>query len=58
MPWQLGDVHLDALRRFRRRVLAPQLVDQAVDRDDLVRVHQQRRKERALLCRPERDRAA
>ena len=55
---QLGDVDLDALRRFRRRLLAPELVDQAVDRDDLVRVHQQRGQERALLRRPERDRAA
>jgi hypothetical protein len=35
---QLRDVHLQGLRRARRRVVAPQVVDQALRRNDAVPV--------------------
>ena len=38
---ELRDVGLNELRRRRRRSFAPQLVDQAFARDDLVRMEQQ-----------------
>ena len=38
-------VHLQRARAARRRLLAPDPVDQAVDRDDLVRVEQEQRQE-------------
>ena len=43
------DVALDALGRGGRRRLAPQLADQPVGGDDLVRVQQQERQQRPLL---------
>ena len=45
------DVHLQALGSAGGRVLAPQLVDQSVGRNDLVGVQQQDRQHRALLAR-------
>jgi hypothetical protein len=44
--------------RGRGRPLAPQVVDQAVDRDDVVGVQEQDREERAPLRAPERKRLA
>jgi hypothetical protein len=43
-------VHLDRVRRRLGRLLAPQLVDQVVARDDLVRPQEQEREERALFA--------
>ena len=49
---QLGDVHLQRLGRGRRRVLAPQHVDQPLGRDDVLAVReQQHRQQRPLLGR-------
>ena len=42
-------VELDALGRGRRRRRAPEIVEQAVDRDDLVGVQQKHRQQRPLL---------
>ena len=47
---QLGDVVLEDLRRRRRRLLAPELVDQPVRRERFVRVDQQEREQRTLLA--------
>ena len=46
---QLGHVHLHGLRRLLRRRLAPELVDEPIGRDRLVRVEQQHGEKRALL---------
>ena len=48
---------LDALRGRRGRSGAPQLVDQAVGRDDFVRLKEQHGQQRALLDSAERERA-
>ena len=53
---QLGDVDLHALGGGRGRPLAPELVDQPVAGDDLVRVEQENREQRLLLPATERDR--
>ena len=42
---QPRDVYLDALGRRRRRLVPPELVDQAVGRHDLVRVQEQQREQ-------------
>ena len=47
------DVRLEAMRGRRRRLIAPDLVDQPLDRDDLARVQQQDGENRALLRAPE-----
>src|SRR5204862_197150 len=44
---------LHALRRARRRFHAPELFDDLVDRDDLVRAHQKQCEESALLASAE-----
>ena len=54
---QPGDVDLDALGTGGRRGGPPQLVDQAVSRDELVRLEQKDRQERTLLDPAERERA-
>jgi hypothetical protein len=54
---QLRDVGLQHLGRGRRRPLAPELVDQPLDRDGLVRMEQQDAEQRALLRRVKCDRA-
>jgi hypothetical protein len=54
---QARDVDLDALGRRARRPLRPQVIDQPRSRDDLVRMQQQDREQRALLSRPEVQRA-
>ena len=46
---QLRDVALQHLRRRRRRIFAPQPLDQAIDRHRAVRVERQHRQQRALL---------
>ena len=51
---QLGDVDLHDLRGRRRRLVAPELVDQAVSRNDLVRAQQQDGEQRPLLRSSER----
>ena len=53
---QLRDVHVQALGRRRRRPLAPQLVDQALRRDHLVRVHQQQSQQRPAPSSSDLDR--
>ncbi len=52
---QVGDVRLDRCRRRVRRGLAPQLVDQPIEGDDLVQVHQQDAQHGALARRTELD---
>ena len=52
---QLRDVVLEDLRRRRRRLPVPQLVDQPVRRQRLVRVNQQQREQGALLSPAERE---
>ena len=54
---QLGDVHLQRLGRRARRVLTPEIRDQAIGRDDLVSVEKERAEERALFGSPKCDRA-
>ena len=49
LPTQLGDVVLDDLEGGRRRALSPQLVDEPVAPDHLVRVEEQEREQRPLL---------
>jgi hypothetical protein len=53
---QLRHVTLDDVRRRLRRRLVPEAVDQPVERDNLVRVRQQQRKQRTLMPASERDR--
>src|SRR5207244_10767611 len=48
---QLRDVHLQRLRRARRRRLAPELLDEPVGRDDVVPVQEQEREQRTRLRR-------
>jgi hypothetical protein len=48
-PAQVGDVGLQRGGRLRRWLLAPQLLDQPVQRDYLVGVHQEHRQQSALL---------
>jgi hypothetical protein len=48
-------VDLDGVARRRRRVLGPQLLDQAIARDDPVGLQQQDRQQRALLRAAERE---
>ena len=47
-PAQAGDVIPDCLRRGRWSALAPELVHEAIGRDDLVRIQDQQRQERTL----------
>ena len=49
---QARDVDLHGVVDGRRRLLAPDLVDQAVTRDDLVRVEKEEREQRALPLPP------
>ena len=56
-PAQRRHVPLQGLDCRRRRPLAPELVDQPVARDGLVRLQEEDREERALLPRAERDEA-
>ncbi len=51
---QLRDAVLDNLRRRRRRIALPQLVDEAVARDDLVRVQEEDRQQLSLTRAPQR----
>src|SRR5215216_8111920 len=46
---ELRDVHLERLSRRLGRALAPQRLDQAIARDDLVRMEQQNAEEQSLL---------
>ena len=55
---QPRDVHLDGLRRRRRRIVAPQRGLDPVERHRLVRVQQEEREDRALLRASQCDRAA
>ena len=55
---QPRDLDLDRLRGRRRSPRAPELVDQPVGAERLVRVEQEQREEGALLPPPERDDAA
>ena len=57
-PAQRRHVPLQRLDRGRRRPLAPELVDQPVARDGLVRPQEEHREERTLLPGPERYEAA
>ncbi len=54
-PAQLRDERVNALRRARRRLGAPEVVDDRVDRDDLVRAQQQQGEQGALLMPAERE---
>jgi hypothetical protein len=49
------DMHLQRLGRASRRILAPQLVDQAVGRERLVEVDQQQRQQSARLASRKRE---
>ena len=51
---ELGHVDLDGLHGGGGRPLAPELVDQPLARDHLVRMEEQHREERLLLGRAER----
>jgi hypothetical protein len=51
---QLRDAVLNDLRRRRRRIALPELVDQAIARDDLVRVQEQHRQQLSLTRAPQR----
>ena len=55
---QLGDVDVDRLSGRRRGRLAPELVDQALARDELVRMQEQDRQDEPLLQPAQRDRLA
>jgi hypothetical protein len=54
---QVRDMHLQRLAGRLRRAIAPQLVDEAVGRDDLVAMQEQDRQEPPLLGRAEANRA-
>ena len=56
-PAQRRHVPLQRLDRRRWWPVAPELVDQPVARDGLVRLQEEHREERALLPRPERHEA-
>ena len=51
---QMRDVTLEHVRRRLRRRVAPEVVDQAVRRDDLVRVQEEKREHCPLLRAAER----
>ena len=51
---QLGDVHLYDLDSGRRRATGPELVDESIDRDDLVSVQQQDGQQHPLLAAAQR----
>ena len=51
---QLGDVHLHDLHGPRRRPPGPELLDQTIDRDDLVSVQQQDGQQHPLFAAAER----
>ena len=53
-----GDVHTNALHGSVGRALAPECIDQAVDRDGLVHVQQEYRENGARLGSPEGERAS
>src|SRR5207302_401673 len=55
---ELRDVDLERLRGTRGRLLAPELVDEPLGRDDAVSVQQEEREERARLLRCEADGSA
>ena len=55
---QLGDVDVDGLPRRWRRRLAPELVDQPLACDELVRVQEQDRQDEPLLQPAQRNRLA
>src|SRR5207237_3732670 len=55
---QLGDVDVDGLLRRWRRRLAPELVDQALARDELVRMKEQDREDEPFLQPAKRERPA
>jgi hypothetical protein len=50
---QVRDVDLDHLRRAVRRLVAPQGIEQRLDRDDAPGIEEEAREERALLAAPE-----
>jgi hypothetical protein len=54
---QAGDVTLQRLRRSRGSLFAPELVDQAIARDNLAAMEDQDREQRALLRSPQREAA-
>jgi hypothetical protein len=56
-PAQVRDVVLDDLCRRRRGSFAPELIDQPLDRDGLVRMRDQQRQEGALSAAAEWDRS-
>ena len=53
-PSELGDVRLQHLRRCGGRTIGPEILDQPVARDRLVRMEQQNREERLGLRRAQR----
>ena len=57
-PTQLRDIDVDRLARRRRRRFPPQVVDQALARDELVRVQEEDGEDETLLERPQRNRLA
>jgi hypothetical protein len=52
---QLRDVNLERLLRRSRRLVPPQCLDEAVDGDDTVRLHEQPREQHTLLLAAEID---
>ena len=54
---ELRDVVLDRVQRLLGRAHSPELVDQAVGRDDLVRAGEQQGEQRSLALTPECKRA-
>jgi hypothetical protein len=53
---QARHTHLDRLPRRARNALSPQLVDESLRRDDLVRVHQKQRQQCSFLRTAHNDR--
>ena len=56
-PPQLGDIHVHALGRSRGRVRAPDVIDQSIGGNDLVRVYQQDAESSAGFSARQRHRA-
>jgi hypothetical protein len=54
-PAEFRDERVNALRRARRRFGAPEVLDDLVDRYDVVRTQQEKREQGALLMPPERE---
>jgi hypothetical protein len=54
-PTQLRDERVNALRRARRRLRTPEVVDDLLDRHDLVRAQQEQGEKGALLMPAERE---